>query len=80
MRKKLKPADLLVKRFGLGVNGTSRALGYSSSTVGKWLERERIPNTDGKVHPNILKVAKEKGVRISLDEIENGGYANGAEK
>lgn len=70
--KKLTPARLAANRFG-GGRKLSRMLEGSPYRVGQWIARGGdIPNGDG-THKRLLALAKQHNVRLTPDEIINGG-------
>lgn len=79
-RKKLTPADLVIKRFG-GVRPLARLLEKNPSTISLWRSRHmgRIPNRSGRgdprgTHLQLLELAKSQQVALTADELINGGY------
>jgi hypothetical protein len=80
-RKKLTPADLVIRRFG-GVRPLARELGKNPSTVSLWTSRHqgKIPNRSANgdpkgTHVRLLELAKRKSIPLTADELINGGYA-----
>lgn len=76
-KKKLSPAQLVAARFG-GVRKAGRLLG-SEYIVSLWIQRGgQIPNavnpgTTRNNHQKLLDLAKRERVKLTMDEILNGG-------
>lgn len=73
---RVTPAQLVAIRFG-GVRKAGRLLG-SEFIVSKWIERGgRIPNSGNssavRNYDRLLQIAKEHDVKLTMDEILNGG-------
>lgn len=75
----LTPAALVVARFG-GVRKLGRMLDIDPSSISKWIARGgKIPNSsreDGRdTHQGLLELAKKEGVRLTAEELIQGGRA-----
>lgn len=80
-KKKLPPADLVIKRFG-GVRPLARELDMSPSTVCLWKTRHngKIPNSSTRgdpigTHLRLLNLAKKRKIPLTTDELIYGGEA-----
>lgn len=70
-QKPLTPAALAAARFG-GVRKLGRLLG-AELRVGQWISRGGdIPSQNGQ-HRALLALAEKHGVKLTADEIINGG-------
>lgn len=79
-KKKLTPADLVIKRFG-GVRPLARELNKNPSTISLWCSRHqgKIPNRSANgdpkgTHIKLLELAKKRSIPLTPDELINGGY------
>lgn len=75
----LTPAELVVARFG-GVRKLGRMLHIDPSSISKWIARGgKIPNSsrpDGNdTHQGLLELAKKEGVKLTAEELIQGGRA-----
>ena len=64
------PAEIVTRAFG-GTGATARALGMADSSVSLW--KHRGGEVPAKRWKQIIKVAKSKGLTITLDHLMNGG-------
>jgi hypothetical protein len=70
----MKPADLVIARFG-GVRPLARLLGLDHSSICRWTQK--APRGGGglipsRYHQPLLKLAEEKGVALSADDLIRG--------
>jgi hypothetical protein len=74
--KKLTPAQLAAQRFG-GIRPLGRLLGIDPSAISKWIARGGdIPNRasgNTNTHKRLLELAKEHGVKLTVQELTFGG-------
>lgn len=71
----LTPAACAIKAFG-GVRALARALGKAPSSVSRWGKSRRRGGSAGMIPTSalqqILKIAPEKGVTITPEELVSG--------
>lgn len=71
--EKMSSLDLMIRRFNLSQNMLARRLGKTRGALSKWRH-----NYDGMIPPSswgdCARAAREDGIPLTLDELENGGY------
>jgi hypothetical protein len=75
--RKLSPVDLVVSRFaesGIGIRHLSRLLGGSDFLVPLWKYRGDAVPSCRQMHTRLIKLAGQKGVKLSYQEINEGGF------
>lgn len=78
-KQKLTPVELVIARFAaadISIRCLGRLLGKSDYAVHLWRHRklESIPST-GQTHQKLLALASERKIRLTPDELINGGAA-----
>jgi hypothetical protein len=64
------PAEIVIRAFG-GTGATAAALGMAPSSVSLW--KMRGGEVPAKRWKQVLKVAKAKGIVLTMDHVMNGG-------
>lgn len=76
-QKLLTPAELVVARFNIGIRPLAKLLEQDPSSICKWIARGgHIPNSqrNGDTHKRLLSIAKERGAKLTAEELIHGGY------
>lgn len=71
--EKLSSLDLMIKRFNLSQNMLAKRLGRTRGALSKWRHDYggRVPSSSWQA---CAQAAREDGIPLTLDELENGGY------